>query len=592
MNGPASSGAHRRVVPVLAALVALVLVAAACTGSGGSEPPATTTADAAPAPDPGPTPSSPRDGGVLRIASGSLPADWSPAATVWDTSAQQVGRALYDRLAVYDANGLPRPQLASTIEPNDDFTRWTITLRPGITFQDGTPLDAAAVRANLEAQRTSPVGAEVLAPVAAVSVADPQTVVVTTYTPWSTFPEVLATQVGVIASPATLIAGGATPPVGTGPFMVPAADSPALTTPPLDGGEVRLVRNPAYWQKGLPHLDGVRFLVRPEPAVRAATVVSGEADMVAADRPTELVRLQRAADTGAVRLVEDRNAEKPKVAIALNTAKAPFDQIAARRAVALATDRKQLVELGLDDQGTMARGIVSDTSPWYTDLPEPVPDTNRAKDEVASYTKEFARPVTTELLVPQDPFLLYQAALWRAQQAKVGVDVTLKPVTAAELADLTRRGQFQAAMLIDFTSPHPDLYEPLLRGVPAEQPSVNANITRYVNPKVTEALTDARSTSDVALQVDDYRIVQETLFLDVPWLFLVQLRQAVAVAPQVRDVSTWATAAGERGLGQDGATVNLAQVWLERPTGGAGTSTTSTTPPTSTTAPAGQEAAG
>ena len=538
------------------------LVVAACSGS--DEPAATTT------PPPAPVVEVPRDGGTLRVASGPLPVDWSPAAGVWDTSAQQVARGLYDRLAAYDDNNLPRPELAESITPDPTFTQWTIRLRRGVLFQDGTPFDADAVVANLEAQRASPVGLHLLAPVVAVTRVDSRTVVIAMSTPWATFADTLTSQVGVMASPGTLVAAGTVAPIGTGPFRyaerVAGSPSPSTSSSAATGA-LLLERNQLYWRPALPRLDAVSFTEITEPGLRISAVLAGQADLVAADRPAQLLRLDQAAAAGAVRLVEDRNAEAPKVVIALNTARAPFDSIIARRAVALATDRRELDAKSLQGQGTMARGIISDPSPWYTDLPEPVPDTNRARSEVASFEAEFGVPIAAELLVPDDPYLRYVAALWRGQQAEVGIAITIRPVDTAELAELTANGQYQAAMSVGFTSPHPDRYEYLLGGIPGEQPAVNVNITRYVNPVVTEAFADARATADPALQVDAYRIVQEQLFLDLPWLFLLQLRQVVALSPQVRDVTDWTMASGDRGIGQEGATVSLSQIWLD-PAGG------------------------
>jgi peptide/nickel transport system substrate-binding protein len=552
----------RRGGPAVRWLSALAVVAAllagACSGSEGVDPEDPPPPTEPPAPS---TPRTPVDGGTLRVASGPLPTDWSPAAQIWDTSAQQVARGLYDRLAVYDANNQTRPELAETFEADADFLRWEITLRRGITFHDGSPLDAEAVRANLEAQRVSRVGADLLAPVTSITVRSARTVVVTMSAPWSTFDEVLATQVGVMAAPATLAPGGGAAPIGTGAFRTPA---PGTTLDPEpEPGELRLEANPSYWKDGLPHLDGVRFLVRPDPTARVVAVTSGQADLVSADRPDQLNRLDDAAEVGTIQLVEDRNAESPKVAIALNNARPPFDQVEARRAVALVTDRRELTELALDGQGSMARGVISDPSPWFSDLPEPIPDPGRARGEARAYLDEFGEPVAAQLLVPTDPLLLSIATLWQTQLAEAGIPVTVVPVTDAELADLTSRGQYQAAMVVGFTSPHPDLYEPLFRGLPGEQPAESSNITRYVNPLVTAAFADARATDDVAQQVEEYRVVQEQLFIELPWLFLVQLRQAVGLDPAVRDATTWDLANGDLGLGQDGATVSLAQIWID-----------------------------
>ncbi|MCD9623461.1 ABC transporter substrate-binding protein [Rhabdothermincola salaria] len=551
---PRRSG--RATVRWLAWVLAVVVFVGACTDGGTADPPVVP-----PPPVPTDEPVVPVEGGVLRVASGPLPLDWSPAAQVWDSSAAQVARGLYDRLVVYDANGSAVGQLVEALEPNDDFTTWTIRLRRGVLFHDGTPLDASAVAANLEAQRASVVGADLLAPVVSVSTPSSLTVEVAMSGPWSTFAETLATQVGYVASPATLVGGGALP-VGTGPFRMPRADEATVATDAAQGGIV-LVANDFYWQAGLPRLDAVAFPVLVDPMERVAAVIAGEADLVAADRPDQLVRLDRAARRDTVTVVEDRNAESPKVAIALNTAQAPFDRISARRAVGLATDRDEMVDDVLDGEGTLARSLISDPSPWFSDLPLPVPDGPRSRGEAATYAEEAGEPLAVELLVPPDPLLGDTARLWRRQLAEVDISVTLVPVTDAELADRLARGQYQAAITIGFVAAHPDLYEPEFRGLPGEQPLVNPNLTRYVNPVVTESFDEARATADVAAQVEAYRIVQEQLFNDVPWLFLVQLRQGVAFVPGVRDVTSWELPGGGRGLGQDGVTVALAQIWLD-----------------------------
>jgi peptide/nickel transport system substrate-binding protein len=572
-HGSSRWAVHRWLAP----LAAIALLAVGCNGGEGTEAPDTT------APDPPPAPVTPVEGGVLRVASGPLPSDWSPTATRWDTSAQQVARGLYDRLAVYDQDGVAVPQLAESVEPDADFTTWTIRLRRGVLFHDGTPLHADDVVANLQAQRSSPVGADLLAPVIAVEATSALVVVVTTDAPWSTFVEALATQVGFVASPSTLVGGGATP-VGTGPFR---AAAPAAGSVVGGEGGVALEANPFYWQPGLPRLDGVTFPVHVDPVDRVSAVIGGDADLVATDRPVQLARLERAADRGDVRVIEDRNAELPKAAVALNAGQAPFDRLTARRAAGLATDRAEMVDEVLDGDGVVSRGILSDPSPWFSDLPEPVPDTARARSEAATYTEDSGETLTVELLVPSDPLLVQLARTWRDQLAEVDIGVTVVEVDAGDLRDRMRRGQYQAALIQGFTSPHPDLYEPLFRGIPGEQPADNPNLTRYVDPLITETFADARATAAVADQVEAYRIFQEQLFLEVPWLFLVQIRQGIGAAPDVRDVTTWTVAGGRPGQGQDGLTVELALIWRDPQ---AGDGSTTTVPPSSTPSRAASDA--
>jgi len=93
---------------------------------------------------------------------------------------------------------------------------------------------------------------------------------------------------------------------------------------------------------------------------------------------------------------------------------------------------------------------------------------------------------------------------------------------------------------------------------------VSGNPTRYINPLVTKSFADARSTADLTRRVDDYGIVQEQISLDLPYLFLLQIREVIVTSSKVRDVTNWSSGSGIGGLGQDNATVSLAQVWLAR----------------------------
>ena len=100
--------------------------------------------------------SAPTYGGHL-VVSGEAEVSnpWTPAAMRCDSYCYVRARTFFDQVAVSGQDGAVHGWLAESIEPNDDFTQWTVTLRPGISFTDGTPLDAAAVIYNLQAAGTS-----------------------------------------------------------------------------------------------------------------------------------------------------------------------------------------------------------------------------------------------------------------------------------------------------------------------------------------------------------------------------------------------------------------------------------------------------
>lgn len=527
-----------------------VLAVAGCSGSNASPAATTESTDSAIT-----APSGPIDGGTLDIAVAAAPSKWAPNRGPWTTDELQAARAVYDRLMVRDSNDQPVPELLSKASANSNFTSWTLVVREGVTFSDGSPLTSEIVAFNLRAQQADPSNADLLAPISAITTPDAQTVVVSMFTPWSTFPQLLTTRLGTIAAPATLL-GFDPRPIGTGPFVWFGVDEAGITI---------VVKNPTYWKKGLPHLDGVRFLPIPEAADRVTAALEGKVGMVAIDEPRQLQRLETVPNReGKITLHDDRNAERPKVNIAFETGRAPFDRISARRAVALATDRTEILSKAFAGQGSIARGMVSDTSPWFVDHSRSARDLDRARKQVEEYTKETGVPLAFRLLVAPDTTLERVASLWRGQLEEVGIDMTIDLVDPQTLSLAAVLGQFQAILQVGFDSSHPDAYEPLFRGIPAQQSVVSGNTTRYISPLVTKSFADARTTADVTRQVDDYGTIQEQVAIDIPYLFLVQVREVVVTTPKLRDVTNWSSGSGAGGLGQEDATVSLAQMWLAR----------------------------
>lgn len=538
-----------RLTAVLAVSMA-VLAVAGCSGSDANPVATTESTDSTIA-----APSGPVDGGTLDIAVAAPPSKWAPNSGPWTTDELQAARAVYDRLMVRDSNDQPVPELLSKASANSNFTSWTLVVREGVTFSDGSPLTSEVVAFNLRAQQADPSNIDLLAPISAITTPDAQTVVVSMFTPWSTFPEVLTTRLGTIAAPATLL-GFDPRPIGTGPFVWFGVDEAGITI---------LVKNATYWKKGLPHLDAVRFLPIPEAADRVTAALEGKVGMVAVDEPRQLERLETVQNREAkITIHDDRNAERPKLNVAFETGRAPFNRITARRAVALATDRAEILSKAFAGQGSLARGMVSDTSPWFVDHSSSGRDIDRAKKLVEEYTEETGQPLTFRLLVAPGTTLERVASLWRGQLEQAGIDMAIDLVDPQMLSLASVLGQFQAILQVGFDSSHPDAYEPLFRGIPAQQSVVSGNTTRYVSPLVTKSFNDARTTADVTRQVDDYGTIQEQVAIDIPYLFLVQVREVVVTTPKLRDVTNWSSGSGAGGLGQDDATVSLAQMWLAR----------------------------
>ncbi|HMG44675.1 MAG TPA: ABC transporter substrate-binding protein [Acidimicrobiales bacterium] len=301
----------------------------------------------------------PTEGGTLDMAvwfqASSLdPADGNISGVANGTALV----ALYDVLMRWDAEtDTFEPQLAESLESNDDSTEWTLKLRPDVTFSDGTPLDSEAVvysinRAN---ERQSPAAVGLIARIESMETPDDLTVVFTTREPWVRFPFVLTNSLGLVVSPTAAEAAGddfATNPVGAGPFTLERFS---------DGEELVLTARDDYWG-GRPPLDEVRFV----------PVLSGDADrlagMTSGDFDAGFIRnagvIGDALDEGYGGYVEVQNFGE---LLLMNSRDGrPTADPRVREAVALAVDTDDLNERVNDGLGIWSKAMFPSSSIWDT----------------------------------------------------------------------------------------------------------------------------------------------------------------------------------------------------------------------------------
>lgn len=538
---------HRAMAVIV--LITLAVATGACTHRDGASPSVESAPSAA----------GPRNGGRLVFAVAQDAGGWNPVVDAWSRPALQIARALFDPLATYDDSNQLQPELAESITPNPDFTEWTITLRDGALFADGSPVDAAAVQRNLEAQRTSPLAREWFEPVKSIFVTGPRTVNVLMKTAWASFPHLLTGQAGYIAAPSMLDdPAGSSRPVGSGPFMLQS------WTP---GVALTAVKNSTYRRQGLPRLDEVDFRIVADPRERTDALMAGRVDVISTDDPEQISHLGREQVTGAVQLSVDRDGEAPKVMVALNAARAPFIDFDSRRAVTLATNRRQISQVVTDGVYEPIKGPVSPTSPWFADVVVPDADVSRSRELVAQYRTRYGRALTFKLLVAPDPIDLGVAARWQRQLTDAGIVVELVPTERADIDTATRRGEFDAALVEGFGTWHPDHTYPALHQSSITPLGVDGpNITRFGTDSTDKSLDEARRTDDLVRQVNEYRNVQSELVGGMSYVFILRVSEAVAARPDVRELTSWVTSSGVPGLGLDGMTVSLTHVWLDRPT--------------------------
>lgn len=294
----------------VAAILLVPLLALACSGGDDDAdvPPASTTT----------TPAAALAGGRLVVGLETEPASLDPAADVFGVSGLSAALAVFDPLLTRDADGEIVPYLAASLSADDAGTRWVIGLREGVTFTDGSPLDAAAVVAWFDRLLDAPILRTALRDLESVAALDAMTVELHTR-PAPEFAELLTGQLGLVAGRAMT---DARQPIGTGAFVVREW---------LPGERLVLERNPSYWRRGadLPHLDELELRPIPDPAERQAALRRGDVDVihVAVDGGEGARRLQLVLNPAAA-LFEDPDCRSAVAAAAADQVDPSTDCVA------------------------------------------------------------------------------------------------------------------------------------------------------------------------------------------------------------------------------------------------------------------------
>ncbi len=284
-----------------------------------------TTTDGAAAPNA----ATPTSGGTLRVALRDPIIGLHPTTSGINPSNMAILTAVTDPL-VRLTNGEVEAVLAESLEPNADLTVWTLKIRQGVTFHDGTPLDAQAVAESLNDIAQNVMVKPLIGPVQTISPTDTKTVVFTLSSPWSALPAALTTGWGSVLKRGTKSDGPNAPEVlvGTGPFRMTSG-----LAQPKSG--VRLERHDGYWG-AKPLLDGLEFRLIPSEEERISALEKGEIDALFTSEPATMNRLRARFPT-----ITQLGAIVDYVVI--NTAVEPFDDVRLRQAMALAIDRTALV---------------------------------------------------------------------------------------------------------------------------------------------------------------------------------------------------------------------------------------------------------
>ncbi len=531
---------RRRAATVPAAVcIAALLAAGSCskgTGTEGSGPGASVAPAGAVARTNDDTAGDPKPGGKLVYGLGAETDGWNPWHNRFAGSSYTVANTFYDLLFMYDPAGEPQPYLAEKAVSSADFKEWTITLRPGVSFHNAEKLDAAAVKANWEVGRTSPLVGAAFSGIKEITGAEGSLEVkVTMNQPWSTFLHTLTAQLGYLTAPSRLAADGgkatavSRDPIGTGPFKFDSW---------VDDNVLKVSRAPNYWRKEHPaYLDSIDFRIIADQSGRTASLLAGDLDVMETSDPQALIKF-RAESPQTYQYFTNQSSDADETFIGLNTSKPPFNDPLARQILAYGVDTASLSASAYQSEFSPARGPFQQGSPKFVETDYPRYDIAKAQTLHEEYKKKSGGiPLKFSALIP--PGIEYQAIAQslQAQALESGIEVTIVGIEQTQLILKVLSGDYEATGFILFGSPSLDREYVFIASPPVASPGISLNFTRNKNDTLIKAMDDARATSDVEKQRGLYGIVQKEMAKDLAFIFLVHNRSAVVATKNVHGLT-------------------------------------------------------
>jgi len=460
----------------------------------------------------------PKQGGTLRVGSNSDPATLNPYVfgNEFDRNAF---RPVYDPLLDYDLTTYAVvPALIESYEVSADGLIWTLNVRQGVTFHDGSPMTAADVVWSFEqalkpeATRTAPL----LSFVQSVEAAGDATVRVTLSQPDQLLSHTL---IDIRVTPNGHTDYNANP-IGTGPFKFVSWEP---------NRQLTYERNDAYWAEGLPYLDGLEIRTVPDSSVLVIQLINREIDFISSAPFGQIAQL---VNGGMVTAVPPDGRAMGFYDIILNTQREPFDDPRVRQALSYALNRQALVR-SLFGYATVQSNPIPRSSPAFAEdaLNYDVRDVEKAKALLAE--AGYPNGVEFEMFVHRTGALEWDTGAQVIQQsaAEAGFTVNIRGVDIGTWVDfIFGQKNFQAGFSAKV--PKPVEYD-LIAHMFAKTVG-DASGYQIANPEFYELLTAARSIADPAEYNAALQELQRIAMAGVPDILIAGRVIPAAHAPYVK----------------------------------------------------------
>lgn len=476
----------------------------------------------------------PKRGGSLTVGTYSEDPGLNPVYSVWDWTGILYGTLLYDVLGTTTPDAKVVPYLAKSIDHSTDYMTWTVTLRRGVKFHDGSPLTAEVVAANWQTLQKSPASAYSLLNLATVSASGPLTVTFSMHKPWVPFDAYLATT--PVVHPKMLNPNYKGNPIGTGPYIYQEW---------VPGTHLIVNRNPSYWREGLPYLDQVTVTPIIDSQQRANALQAGTIEIMHAFSTISDLPQLRGDSSIVYRDDSAVSSFVPNMAFwILNCAEPPTNDLRIRQAMAYASDQTQYSQLSFSGMGSAdgstpfvpVTSPFAPGSPWYAETSYPkAPDMAKAKQLVASYAKEHGTPtVNTIAITVQAELAALQVA--QSQWEEAGIKVNVTQMDVSRLIANTLVGNFHASYWSPTAVSDPDVNYP--RWSPSsDQPigTISAKPDRLKDSRIQPLLDQGRSATTLAARAQAYQSFAKAMGEDIPYIYMGRSVFSYAARPNLQN---------------------------------------------------------
>lgn len=480
--------------------------------------------------------SGPRVGGTLNVGIDSDFVTLNPAMSSALID-RQVYINIFDPLLKLSPTMAIQPNLVTHWRVTNGGKTYTLYLRHGVKFQDGTPFNAQAVVYNWKWEMNPKNASPRLSNLTLVkSLATPNAyeVVVNLKAPFAAFLSLLTGRTGMISSPAAMRKWGSNyglHPVGTGPFEFVSW---------VKNDHLILKRNPHYWQKGKPYLNRVVYTPITNPQQEYNALITGQVNLIDGVPYQDVSQLP---SNHALHYSDMTGLGYSDME--LNTTKSPLNNVHNREAINYAINRQALIKLLYFGHTIPAYSQFPPSSWAYNpNLKVPFSDALAKKQlQMAGDPQGFS----FTLLGSNDPVTAQEMQAIQSQLARVGIQMHIEPVDFTTLLTDAISGNFQADLLGWSGRPDPDQ-----NSYAFDTTGGSFNDPRYSNPQVNKLLLQAREVTSQATRKALYQEAAKIILQQAPYIF-------IAYTPVIQ---AWSTSVhGFQSYPDD--LMRLTDVWLK-----------------------------